>query len=443
MDNVTINGNWTVLLDVDPAPLNYLVIDGTLIADDTRDVNITARSIFIRAGNVTAGSASTPFMHKLTIQISNTKEDHGWYIDPLVAGNKYIIVTGSLNLFGMAPTTVTTFLTASATKGDTVISVASSTDWVVGDVLALSPSYGKFSEYEQVTITAIHNATSISVTPLQYNHYGSSAPISTPQGAIDVNTRVGHLNRNIKIVPGPDYGWGVNVLVYGFDDGDIRRVGSVKLVGIELVNGGQYDTSAAALQFLNVIGGNYSSLVEGTSFVNCRDWCVSINNVMNVTFDNNVFYNGRVFGAQAISFTNFQFTNNLFIGIIGRPTMAVGSELVACFATYEYVNPATANVQIKNNFCLGSQGHGFAFPHIKCSELETNPFAGNTAGSCQIGFIFNNIPTPDKCKAFSYVNAYANQIGQICGPISTNRLVFNKFVMVDNQRGVTLKFGNS
>lgn len=73
MDNVTINGNWTVLLDVDPAPLNYLIIDGTLIADDTRDVNITARSIFIRAGNVTAGSPTSPFMHKFTIQISNTK----------------------------------------------------------------------------------------------------------------------------------------------------------------------------------------------------------------------------------------------------------------------------------------------------------------------------------------------------------------------------------
>jgi hypothetical protein len=442
MDNVTVNGNWTVLLDVDPAPLNYFVIDGTLIADDTRDVNITARSIFIRAGNVTAGSSTAPFMHKLTIQISNTKDDHGWYIDPLVAGNKYIVVTGSLNLFGVAPTTVTTSLTAPATKGDKVISVASSTDWAVGDVLALSPSYGNYSEYEQVTITAINNATSISVTPLQYNHYGSGAAITTPYGSIDVNTHVGHINRNVQIVPGPDYGWGVNVLVYGFNDTGIQRVGSVKLVGVEIVNGGQYDTKAAALQFLNVLDGNYSSLIKGTSFVNCRDWCVNINNIMNVTFDNNVFYNGRVIGVQAISFTNFQFINNLFIGIIERPSMVSGAELVACFATFDYVNPATANVIVKDNFCLGSQGHGFAFPHIQCSELETNPFAGNTAGSCQIGFIFNNIPTPDNCKAFSYIKAYASEIGQICGPLSTNRLVFKNFVMVDNQRGATLKFGN-
>lgn len=442
-ENVTVNGNWTVLLDVDPAPANYLIIDGTLVADDTRDVNITARSIFIRAGNVTAGSPSAPFMHKFTIQISNTKEDHGWYIDPLVAGNKYIIVTGSLNLYGVAPTTVQTSLTQSAFAGDSMIYVAASTDWQVGDKIALSPSYGIYSEYESVTITAVNANGSISILPvLQYNHYGSSGPITTPYGKIDVNTYVGHLNRNVQIVPGPDYGWGVNVLVYGFMDGDIHRVGSVNLNAISIVDGGQYDTTASALQFLNIISPNYTSTVTATSFINCKAWCVNINNIQNVTFTNNVFYNGWVFGVQAKSITNFQFTNNLFIGIVERPTMAFGSELVACFATYDYINPATDNVVVQNNFCLGSQGHGFAFPHIKCSELETNPFKGNTAGSCQIGFIFNNIPTSDGCKAFSYINAYASQIGQICGPISTTSMIYKNFVMVDNQRGATLKFGH-
>jgi hypothetical protein len=198
--------------------------------------------------------------------------------------------------------------------------------------------------------------------------------------------------------------------VYGFLDGDIRRVGSVNLNAVNIQDGGQYDTTASALQFLNVVNGNYSSTITATSFVNCKAWCVNINNinVKNITFTNNVFYNGWVFGVQAVSITNFQFTNNLFIGIVERPTMNFGNELVACFGTYEYINAVTSGVAIKNNFCLGSQGHGFAFPHILCSELETNPFAGNTAGSCQIGFIFNNIPAADNCKAFSYINAYAN-----------------------------------
>ena len=145
MDNVTVNGNWTLLLDVDPAPIDYFVIDGTLVADDTRDVYITARSIFIRAGNVTVGSPSSPFQHKFTFQINNTKTDKGWYIDPLVAGNKYIVVTGTLNLYGVSPATVQTSLIQRASVGDTQIVVADTTDWKVGDSIALSPSYGNYA----------------------------------------------------------------------------------------------------------------------------------------------------------------------------------------------------------------------------------------------------------------------------------------------------------
>lgn len=100
----------------------------------------------------------------------------------------------------------------------------------------------------------------------------------------------------------------------------------------------------------------------------------------------------------------------------------------------------TSGVSIKNNYCLGSQGHGFVFPHIKCGELEVNVMANNTAGSCEVGFIFNDIPTDDGCKAFSYIKAYGCEIGQICNPPSTSRLVFSKFMLADNQRAATLRF---
>ncbi len=145
MDNVTVNGNWTVLIDIDIAPIDYFIIDGTLVADDTRDVYITARSIFIRAGNLTVGSPTSPFQHKFTIQINNTKTDKGWFIDELIAGNKYIVVTGILNLYGVSPATVQTSLIRSASVGDTEIYVDASTDWKVGDTIALSPSYGNFA----------------------------------------------------------------------------------------------------------------------------------------------------------------------------------------------------------------------------------------------------------------------------------------------------------
>ena len=110
-ENVTVHGSWTIILDMDPNPADYMIIDGAVIADDTRDINLTARSIFIRSGSITAGSPKTPFLHNFNIQINNTKSDKGWFIDEVVAGNKYLVVSGSLNLYGNAPDTVQTFLT--------------------------------------------------------------------------------------------------------------------------------------------------------------------------------------------------------------------------------------------------------------------------------------------------------------------------------------------
>lgn len=61
-----------MILDIDPAPLNSLVIDGTLIIEDTRDFVIFADSITVRTGSLLAGNSTIPFTHKLTILIQGS-----------------------------------------------------------------------------------------------------------------------------------------------------------------------------------------------------------------------------------------------------------------------------------------------------------------------------------------------------------------------------------
>lgn len=128
-DNVTVNGNWTVILDEDPNPLNSLIIDGTLIADDSRDVTITANFIHIRAGNFTAGSIGNPFLHKLTFQINGEKITTPFVVSATLTANKLFTVTGSLNLYGNAPKTVSTYLKQTAFAGKDTITVAGSDGW--------------------------------------------------------------------------------------------------------------------------------------------------------------------------------------------------------------------------------------------------------------------------------------------------------------------------
>jgi len=233
---VTVNGNWTVLLDVDPAVLEYLTVDGVLFADDRRDVNITAKSIFIRAtGNISAGSVSSPFLHKFTIQINGAKTDAGHTIDSVLSGNKFMVVTGSLNLYGQPTTTAQTTLKQTATAGSSTIQVGT-VDWSAGDIIVLSPSFSKSTEHERKVIQSVNLDGSVTLTtPLSYTHYGASTiTINNNYGTLDTRTRVGHLSRKILIATGPNSGYGFTVVIYGYFDSSTNStvVGTVNLKGV-------------------------------------------------------------------------------------------------------------------------------------------------------------------------------------------------------------------
>ncbi len=147
----------------------------------------------------------------------------------------------------------------------------------------------------------------------------------------------------------------------------------------------------------------------------------------------NVFYHSDGYGVVADRVKTFTYSSNLMIGVMDSST--------GCFSISGYIAP-TGDISVKDNFCLGSASYGFNLPFIKCNELEENPMGNNTVGSARVGFIFNNIKTYGNCKAFSYLKAYGCKIGQIANPPSTTKLVFEHFVLVDNERGVTLKYAD-
>lgn len=159
-------------MDIDPAPCEFMEIDGDVIIQNGTDRNITCNSIWIRAGSLTAGSADAPFTNNLTIQINGNKSDPGYVYDPALEGNKLFVITGQLTLYGVAPTTTSANLIAIANQGDTSITVDAVTGWNVGDEIVIAPSFFNSREYERMTITAI-NGTTVSFTPaLNFTHFG-------------------------------------------------------------------------------------------------------------------------------------------------------------------------------------------------------------------------------------------------------------------------------
>jgi len=112
-------------------------------------------------------------------------------------------------------------------------------------------------------------------------------------------------------------------------------------------------------------------------------------------------------------------------------------ELVACFAAFLYIDNNDP-VEIQNNFCYGAP-HGWALPHVKCSEIQTHNMKNNVAGSCGIGFIINTISS--QCSAFSHSKAFSCGLGHIQGPPSIVEVRYSNLVMAENGRSVTLKLG--
>lgn len=132
-ENVTVNGNWTIIMDVDPAPCQFLQIDGDVIVEDKANRNITCESIWIRAGSLIAGTAADPFTHNLTIQLNGLKNASGYTFDPALQGSKIFVVTGELKLYGTAPATLFSRLTTAAMAGETQMIVDGLSGWAVGD----------------------------------------------------------------------------------------------------------------------------------------------------------------------------------------------------------------------------------------------------------------------------------------------------------------------
>lgn len=55
-------------MDISPAIINFLLIDGdVIIPDSVAETNISAKIIWVRAGSIKAGSSATP--HPGTIRI--------------------------------------------------------------------------------------------------------------------------------------------------------------------------------------------------------------------------------------------------------------------------------------------------------------------------------------------------------------------------------------
>jgi len=126
-----------MILDVSTPILKKLTINGRLTflknLTNPLDLQLNAKIIFVRAGELFIGNATNPFEGNATIRLfGNSSDESLAYSATIEGGNKILAVLGTASLYGKSRDMISR-LKATVYKGDLSATVSSGLDWVKGD----------------------------------------------------------------------------------------------------------------------------------------------------------------------------------------------------------------------------------------------------------------------------------------------------------------------
>ena len=115
-ETVEIKSGWNMILDIAETPIvDMLYINGRLTFKNGMDINLRAKHIFVRAGELLIGTPEEPFTHKAIITLHGEKEnEHIVYTNAIEAGNKLLANTGVFKAYGLPRLNKMTRLTKTA-----------------------------------------------------------------------------------------------------------------------------------------------------------------------------------------------------------------------------------------------------------------------------------------------------------------------------------------
>jgi len=212
----------------------------------------------------------------------------------------HVFVGGTLNAYGVAPTTRHTLMTADAAATDTIIQVSSTTGWAAGDELAFAATSATATQIEKRTISTVDSSVQVTLTSgLSFAHLGTAA---------DVKCEVGHLTRNVKFR-------GLSTSLQGYLQLNGQTAVST-LVSVEISAFGSGSDPKRGIQIINGV----TLTMTSCTFHDCStggSWALwnSSGSVSTLTISFFVVYSVNTFFTLQVN--NFgSLTDSLFIGYI-------------------------------------------------------------------------------------------------------------------------------
>ncbi len=299
-DAVTIARDMDVLLDVAPAALRSLTIQGRLRFADERDLELQTEWIYLPGGELQIGTEAAPFQHKATITLTDNVKDE----DINTMGDRGImLMRGTLNLHGTTDHTWTK-LSATAEKGAASITVLDASGWRAGDEIVLASTDFDAYQAERRTITAVNGNTISFAQPLEHMHFGKIT------FGVDERGEVGNITRNIVIQSSEDSqedGFGGHIMAMS---GSRMYVDSVGLNRM-----GQNMHLARYPIHWHLIGEGAGQYIRNSAVYDTYSRCVTVHGTNNLQVENNVTFNniGHCFFLEDAVETGNQFVQNLGI----------------------------------------------------------------------------------------------------------------------------------
>lgn len=196
-DTIFIPPGQTVLMDVSPPRLYFLVVQGHLEFART-DLTLDASYIFVMGGSFTIGTEASPFLHQaqVTLHGSPVSKELPVYGAKVIACRRC-----TLDIHGkpLLDDRTWTRLNATASIGATEVCLTHPVDWPVYSQIVITSTGFDMNEVEQRTTTGItHGGRCLRFgRPLKHEHMGETRTYAGR--SVEMRAEVGLLSRNVVI----------------------------------------------------------------------------------------------------------------------------------------------------------------------------------------------------------------------------------------------------
>ena len=383
-DVVWVPDGQVILLDVKTPVLTFLLIEGALYFDRTKDLTLDSSYIFVLGGYMECGTESKPFERSAVITLHG---DRYKTIEVPPIGSKVLAVAdkgipstsfetgahtsgrnhGQLEIHGQKRIRTWTKVAATATAGTFTVITSEAVDFKAGESVILTgtnnPDCKKYLNcfgYEELVIKSNYRGFNLTfTTPLAYDH---ESQIVTIEGrTVDMRCEIGLLSRNVIIQGDANSDgqlFGVHTVammsgIYRIENAEIRRCG-------QSFNFGRYCTHS------HKGGDMQGSYVNANSIHHSYQRAVTIHDTNNWEVRDNVAFDvrGHAYFVEDGTEQYNSITGNLGVLIRTSSALLKSDHKPAIFWTSTPLN------FWRDNVAAHSASHGFWFELSNGVPLE-------------------------------------------------------------------------